>query len=51
MLEIEGLTASYGGRRTSAAAVVPWFGARVHRGGIVRTGARTGLRQALGRAT
>lgn len=32
------------------AAAVLWFGARVYRGGITRTGARISLRQALGRS-
>jgi ABC-2 type transport system permease protein len=31
----------------AAAAAAVWFGARVYRGGIVRTGARTRLREAL----
>lgn len=34
-----------------ASAAVLWFGARVYRGGITRTGARTSVRQALGRRT
>jgi ABC-2 type transport system permease protein len=33
----------------ATAAAVLWAGARVYRGGIIRTGPRTRLREALGR--